>query len=275
MLDAAFECQIVRFAHYDVDVAGIVVDQRLAQRRAIGLSEVMGMIGTELKIISPVETEVLGPEVDRLATLHTNARTDTELLEVWLKSHRDGSAHTVRVYRRVGERFLGELAAAGSGLRKTTVEDVQAALEAMRVAAIATRLLASLADAPPTTTRRSRSSRQRSAMRISRQHRSTPTPDQAAQAAVTAAAEQAASERARGGCKELCRQREGEERLARPPHSCHALVAAVATPNARPLALTTDVVPPPRGWLGCLPMSVRFERAALPRQFRSDVRKDP
>src|SRR5262245_47582307 len=91
------------------------------------------MIGTELKIISPAETEVLGPEVDRLATLHTNARTETDLLEVWLKSHRDGSLHTVRVYRRVGERFLGELAAAGAGLRKATVEDVQAALEAMRV----------------------------------------------------------------------------------------------------------------------------------------------
>jgi hypothetical protein len=38
---------------------------------------------------------------------------------------------------------------------------------------------------------------------------------EAAQAAVTAAAEQAASERARGGCKDVCRQREGEERLAR------------------------------------------------------------
>ena len=70
-----------------------------------------------------------------MATLHTNARTDTELLEVWLKSHRDGSLHTVRVYRRVGERFLGELAAAGAGLRKARVEDVQAALEAMRVKA--------------------------------------------------------------------------------------------------------------------------------------------
>jgi integrase/recombinase XerD len=91
------------------------------------------MIGTELKVISPAETEVLGPEVDRLATLHTNARSDTELLEVWLESHRDGSLHTMRVYRRVGERFLGELAAAGASLRKATVEDVQAALEAMRV----------------------------------------------------------------------------------------------------------------------------------------------
>jgi hypothetical protein len=33
------------------------------------------MTGTELKIITPAATEVLGPEVDRLATLHTNART--------------------------------------------------------------------------------------------------------------------------------------------------------------------------------------------------------
>ena len=90
------------------------------------------MTGTELKIITPAATEVLGPDVDRLATLHTNAKTDGELLKVWLKSHQDGSAHTIRVYQRVGERFLGALAAAGSGLRKATVEDVQAALAAMR-----------------------------------------------------------------------------------------------------------------------------------------------
>jgi hypothetical protein len=38
---------------------------------------------------------------------------------------------------------------------------------------------------------------------------------EAAQAAVITAAEQAAAERARGGCKDLCRQREGEERAAR------------------------------------------------------------
>ena len=75
------------------------------------------MTGTELKIITPAATEVLGPDVDRLATLPTNARTDAELLKVWLKSHRDGSAHTVRVYSHVGERFLGALAAAGAGLR--------------------------------------------------------------------------------------------------------------------------------------------------------------
>jgi hypothetical protein len=89
------------------------------------------MTGTELKIITPAATEVLGPDVDRLATLHTNARTDTELLKVWLKSHRDGSPHTVRVYARVGGRFLAALGAAGTELRKATVEDVQAALEAM------------------------------------------------------------------------------------------------------------------------------------------------
>jgi integrase len=39
----------------------------------------------------------------------------------------------VRAYRRVGERFLGALAAIGAGLRAATVEDVQAALEAMRI----------------------------------------------------------------------------------------------------------------------------------------------
>ena len=50
------------------------------------------MTGTELKIVLPAQTEVLGPEVDRLPTLHTNARTDADLLTVWLKSHADGSA---------------------------------------------------------------------------------------------------------------------------------------------------------------------------------------
>ena len=67
-----------------------------------------------------------------MATLHNNARTDRELLTVWLKSHADGSPHTIRVYSRVGERFLGALAAAGCNLRQATVEDVQASLEAMR-----------------------------------------------------------------------------------------------------------------------------------------------
>ena len=90
------------------------------------------MTGTELKIVTPAETEVLGPEVDRLATLHTNARTDTELLTVWLKSHADGSAHTRRAYQGVGARFLEALHAAGGDLRRATVEHVQGAIEAMR-----------------------------------------------------------------------------------------------------------------------------------------------
>jgi len=93
------------------------------------------MTGTELTIVTPAATEVLGPEVDRLATLHTNARTDDELLAVWLKSHADGSPHTVRAYERVGGRFIAALAAVGSTLRRATVEDVQAALEAMRTKA--------------------------------------------------------------------------------------------------------------------------------------------
>jgi integrase/recombinase XerD len=91
------------------------------------------VIGTDLKVITPAATEVLGPEVDRLARLHTNAKTDRELLRVWLKSHADGSPHTVRLYERIGGRFLEALAAAGGGLRAATVEYVQAALEAMRV----------------------------------------------------------------------------------------------------------------------------------------------
>jgi integrase/recombinase XerD len=90
------------------------------------------MIGTDLKVVSPAQTEVLGPDVNRLATLHTNARNDRELLKVWLKSHADGSPHTIRAYQRVGARFIAALAAAGADLRKATVEDVQSALEAMR-----------------------------------------------------------------------------------------------------------------------------------------------
>jgi hypothetical protein len=45
--------------------------------------------------------------------------TDTpELLAVWLKSHADASPHTIQVYQRVGQRFLGALAGAGSYLRQ-------------------------------------------------------------------------------------------------------------------------------------------------------------
>src|SRR5262249_59544996 len=88
------------------------------------VSEVLEVTGTELEIVTPAATEILGPDVDRLATLYTNARTDRDLLAVWLKSHADGSPHTIRICSRVGERFLGALAAAGSNLRQATVEDV-------------------------------------------------------------------------------------------------------------------------------------------------------
>jgi integrase/recombinase XerD len=62
----------------------------------------------------------------------TPTRSDAELLAVWIKSHADGSPHTVRVYRRVGERFIAALQVASVGLRSARVEDVQVALEGMR-----------------------------------------------------------------------------------------------------------------------------------------------
>ena len=73
------------------------------------------MTGTELEIVAPAATEILGPEVDRLATPHTNVRTDLELLAVWLQSHADGSPQTIRVR---GERLLAGLAAAEAILRR-------------------------------------------------------------------------------------------------------------------------------------------------------------
>ena len=91
------------------------------------------MTGTELKIVTPGAVEVLGPEVDRAPMLHTNARTDGELLKVWLKSHRDGSPHTVRAYDRIGRRFIEALRAADSDLRSATLDDVLAAVDVMRV----------------------------------------------------------------------------------------------------------------------------------------------
>jgi hypothetical protein len=30
--------------------------------------------------------------------MHTSAKRDGEVLQVWLKCHRDGSAHTLRIY---------------------------------------------------------------------------------------------------------------------------------------------------------------------------------
>ncbi len=90
------------------------------------------MTGTELKIISPAATEVLGPDVDRLATLHTNARTDFELLEVWLKSHATARAIPSGSIREWARGSWVPWPPPGRGLRKATVEDVQTALDAMR-----------------------------------------------------------------------------------------------------------------------------------------------
>jgi site-specific recombinase XerD len=67
--------------------------------------------------------------------VHTNATTDLDLLSVWLKAHTDGSPRTRRAYERIGHRFVEALAAAGTNLKRATVEDVQAALEAMRTKA--------------------------------------------------------------------------------------------------------------------------------------------
>jgi hypothetical protein len=46
------------------------------QRPAIALGAANGH---ELEIVTPAATEIIAPEVNRLATLHTNARTDQEL----------------------------------------------------------------------------------------------------------------------------------------------------------------------------------------------------
>ena len=78
----------------------------VAKAKRVAVVEAPKVTGTELEIVTPAATEILGPEVDRLATLHTNDRTDRELLAVSLKSHADGSPPTIRVYSR-RERILG------------------------------------------------------------------------------------------------------------------------------------------------------------------------
>jgi integrase/recombinase XerD len=89
-------------------------------------------IGTDLEIIPPSNPVIAGADAERLPSLQTNARSDRELLVVWLRSHADGSPHTRRAYERIGRRFLDALAATGASLRRHTIEDVQAALETMR-----------------------------------------------------------------------------------------------------------------------------------------------
>ena len=87
------------------------------------------MTGTELEIIPPERSEIAGSDAERQPSLQTTARTDLELLAVWLKSHVDGSDHTVRAYGRIGRRFLDALKVAGVDLRRATLDDVQTALD--------------------------------------------------------------------------------------------------------------------------------------------------
>ena len=93
------------------------------------------MTGTDLQIIPPPCSEITGSTAERLAEVHTNATTDLDLLAVWLKSHADGSRHTRRAYERIGRRFVEALATGGTGIKRATVEDVQTALETLRMKA--------------------------------------------------------------------------------------------------------------------------------------------
>ena len=86
-------------------------------------------IGTDLEVI---DDDAADGSIT-LRTVRTNATSDRDLLAVWLKSHADGSPHTVTAYDRVGHRFLEALRAAGSDLRHATIDHVQEAIEAMRV----------------------------------------------------------------------------------------------------------------------------------------------
>lgn len=91
------------------------------------------MTGTDLRIIRPKRADIAGADAERRPTLHTTAKKDDELIRVWLKSHADGSRHTLRAYDRIGCRFIAAIDAAGTDLRHATIDDVQTALEAMRV----------------------------------------------------------------------------------------------------------------------------------------------
>ena len=91
------------------------------------------MIGTDLEIQAPDRTEIAGADAVRLPTLRTTADNDLDLVEVWLKSHADGSAHTLRAYRRVGTVFVEALGRAGSDLRRATIDHVLAAVGELRI----------------------------------------------------------------------------------------------------------------------------------------------
>jgi integrase/recombinase XerD len=91
------------------------------------------VIGTDLEIIQPLRTDIAGGDAQRLPSLHTSVESDLELLAVWIKSHADGSVHTRRAHDRIGRRFVEALGHSGSTLRRATIDDVQAALEVMRL----------------------------------------------------------------------------------------------------------------------------------------------
>lgn len=90
-------------------------------------------VGTELEIIPPPRSEIAGGDAQRLPTIHTTASNDLDLIAVWLKSHADGSPHTVRAYDRIGHRFVAALSRTGGDLQHATIDHVQVALEDMRV----------------------------------------------------------------------------------------------------------------------------------------------
>lgn len=89
------------------------------------------MTGTDLEIIPPSRADVADVAM-RAPDVHTNATTDDELLAVWLKSHADGSPHTLRAYERIGRRFLAGLAQRHVTMRNIVLDDVQDVLDAMR-----------------------------------------------------------------------------------------------------------------------------------------------
>src|SRR5690242_16700820 len=91
------------------------------------------MIGTGLQIIPPERTEIAGADAERLPTVRTSAKRDDELIEVWLKTHADGSGHTIRAYGRIGRRFISAIERGGVDLRHATIDHVQTALEGMRI----------------------------------------------------------------------------------------------------------------------------------------------
>ncbi|PPC85835.1 MAG: integrase [Hyphomicrobium sp.] len=91
------------------------------------------MMGTDLQVIHPTRSQIEGGNAERMPSLQTSANTDLDLLAVWIKVHADGSPHTRRAYGRIGRRFVDALGRAGRGMKRATVDDVQAALETMRL----------------------------------------------------------------------------------------------------------------------------------------------